>query len=635
MNYNGSSSGDGSNRESYRPVRRDRSGYRQDENPSRYDEYRPRRDDTSSRPREDARSRNDPRRGGNQGGDFRRGEFDRDQRGGHGGYRSYNQDYRGDEYRDRARVRTQGNTERDPRDFGGYSRPSGNNYRNNQRPRNSDSYRRYDDNNQNNFNNGSNPQSNRRGSPLTTPSKNKVEEENIPREELIAQYEKKLLTMKKVTPIEEFSIIDSQWGIKPKGFENVTVQRAKLSGLFPLPGYPRPVDFTKLEGLLKDKLSNSDDILNERYRIDPLDSRNAKILIISGIDFEKADHLKVADYFNKFLAKIDIPETSLQNIESKRKTKGDKSLIIEFKNNTCATICLALNGAVISYDQIKQQSTPDEEEDDKELAETSTTIEEAQFEIVRPGEYVTQCLPPYKEIKLDEIEEVVIDNPRKITILVNEDTTDTELLDILKARAPVKSFQLLRETGTKNSIGIAFAEFYFDPSAFKNTIKVIPAIQNIIDSLQREEVIKNAFLSCVIPGKTGIEDCPMDFNSLKALAKGEYVTNHPKSRVIELINLVTPKDLVEDDNFKFIYQDILQECRTFGEVISVKIPRPANDYTPGISQFTQPGLGKVYVEFSDEQSALDAIMGLAGRMYNDRTVLCAFHNHEDFKNGLL
>lgn len=556
--------------------------------------------------------------------------------------------YGNGEYRDRARIRYR---DRDPRDSYSTEYNNGHNSRNNGRGYGSgyhqgynqrqDTYRGSREATPDTFHQEfqqqqqfQQPQQQQKDSEATFTQTSSSQ--TVPKEELISRYLKKLFHLRKVQSIDEVEIIDSQWGVKPKGFDNVTVQRAKLSGLFPLPGYPRPVDFTKIE----DSLNNGKrHLLDDSYKIEPLDSRNAKIVIVKGIDFEKIDHLKVTDFLDKYLAKIDIEETSLNNIESKRKTKDDRNLIIQFKNNVCATIILAINGKLIPVSQVKHTEEKDDIEDEEDENDEKVNEEEGSIELMveRPGEYVTQCLPPYKNINTTDIEETVVDNPRKCTLLVDPKLGETELLDILKTKGQyIKSFQLLREIGTKESLGVCFFEYYFDPTTYKNTIKVIPAIENLLNELKNENPsIERAFLSCVIPGKTGIEDCPMDFNSLKALAKGEYVTNHPKLKVIELINLVTAKDLIEDSNYKFIYNDILQECKTFGEIKSIKIPRPANDFTPGISQFLQPGLGKIYVEFDDEQLALDAIMGLAGRMYNDRTVLCAFHNHQDFLNGIL
>lgn len=459
----------------------------------------------------------------------------------------------------------------------------------------------------------------------------------LSREELINKYERKLIPLLKVSTLEHIKVIDSKWGVKPKGFEKVTAQRAKLSGLFPLPGYPRPVDFTKLEGVVKTRLNNEDDILNESSKIDPIDSRNSTILIIKNINFEKIDYLKITDYFNKFLNKVDSDNLSItNNIESKRKTKDDKNLIIEFTNNVAATIAYTLNGTKI-FD--KDFTITNHQQEDFEAEETLHNSNTITLDITRPGEYVAQCLPPYKEIKQDEIEEEVIDNPRKVSIILSDKTLQqTEIIDQLNKIAPIKGFQLLREVGTKESLGIAFVEFFVDPTKYSRTIKALSIIDKIIDKLNQEPYIEKAFYSCLINEdgfKTSIQDCPIDFNTLKALVKNEYVSTHPKLKVIQLLNIVTAKDLVDDANFNFIQSDILREVEKFGVIKSIKIPRPANDYTPGIVQFSQPGLGKVYIEFSDDDIALKAIMGLAGRLYNDRTVLCAFYNYEDFKNGLL
>ncbi|KAK7683875.1 hypothetical protein QCA50_012846 [Cerrena zonata] len=388
----------------------------------------------------------------------------------------------------------------------------------------------------------------------------------LSKEELISKYDKKLRSVIRYPTLEHIEVIGSKWGIKPKGFENVTAQRAKLSGLFPLPGYPRPVDFTN-----------------------------------------KIDYLKVVEFLNKFLNKVDCDETSMSNnIESKRMTTDDRNMIIEFKNNTCATIAYSLKGMELSSAEFAITEHKNEDEEQPEANEDK--IDETKFvlDIARPGEYVVQCLSPYKEIKEDEVEDKVIDSPR-----------------------------------SKDPLGIAFVEFYIDPQEYSRTIKALPVLDKMLAQVNELSIVTRAFYSCLTTNekgeaqKTSIQDCPIDFHTLQGLVRNEFVTTHPKLRVIQLLNIVTAKDLVDDENFNFIKQDILQEVSKLGKIKSIKIPRPANDYTPGIVQFSQPGLGKIYLEFEEEEIALNAIMNLAGRSYNDRTLLCAFYDYDDFKNGLL
>jgi splicing factor U2AF subunit len=443
--------------------------------------------------------------------------------------------------------------------------------------------------------------------------------ETLPPEQQIAKIEKDLEKYGDVPLIEEIKVLDSRWGTKPKGFENVTAQRAKLSGLFPLPGYPRPVDFTKLEGLLKEE---SSDLLTETSKINPIDSNSARTLIIKNVPFERISYLKIVEFFNDYLKHIDIPETTQHNISSKRKSKDDKTLIIEFSNNTCATVIFTMNKLKLPFNLYKEDTEARIDDD-----------EQIELIIERPHEYVVQALPSYDKINEEDIEESVTDNPRKMTIHVSSELTESNITDELKKIASVKGFQLPRELGTKKPVGIAFFEFYIDPQ-ITDTTMVISKLEEYLEKVKTIQFVSKAYFSCIIPGVTSIQDCVADYSTLRLLARNEQVTVHPKLRIIQLLNCVTAKDLMEDASYQFIYKDIMQEVSKIGKVKSIKIPRPANDYTPGLQQFSEPGLGKIFVEFEDDEVAFKAIMSLAGRQYNDRTVLCAFYDGEDYRNGL-
>lgn len=446
----------------------------------------------------------------------------------------------------------------------------------------------------------------------------------LTKEEIIAKYESKLKGLVKYAAMEVLPVASSQWGRKPKGFENVTAQRAKLSGLFPLPGSPRPIDLTKVEGTLQDGMAESGVLLGAS-KIDPADSRNSCIVIAKEIDFLQVDHMKVAEYFNKFLCSVDLKGTDISNnIEKKRKTRDNQSMIIEFKNNTCATLALALEGRRVPGADVclNELNVP----------------EDITLKLERPGEYVVQCLPPYDSES--DVADEVKDSPRKLTLYVDKSATETTLTNALSSVAKLRAFQLLREVGTKELTGIAFVEFFVDPKRYPNTKSALKLISDYADETKELEMVNDVKFSCIkiSPDKgieTSIQDCPIDFKTLRALVRNEYVPFHPKLKVIQLINAVIAADLTNEETYNFIKQDIIEEAKQFGSVVSWKIPRPPKDFTPSLQQFTQQGLGKVYIEFEDEKIALGALMGLAGRSYNDRTVLCAFYSHEDYLRGLL
>lgn len=429
-----------------------------------------------------------------------------------------------------------------------------------------------------------------------------------PPEKLLEKYETKLKRLENAPSLKEITGIDSKWGIKPKGFENVTSQRAKLSGLFPLPGYPRPVDFTKLEGIVKNRTADGNDILLDNSKIDLNDSRVAKLLILTGIDFDDVDYLKVSEYINKHLSRLEVSEVGDQNIQSKTKTKDNKTLIIEFENNICATICMAMNG-------------------------TSTVIDGTQIVLnfQRPNGYIAQG---FKSENNSSTNGNVEDNAYKVTLLVGEEYEEADIISSIEKVVPFISFKLLKDKMTKESIGIAFVNFQLDDY---NPRVAVPKVQEYMNILLRDysDMIKMTKFSCIKPNETSIQESPSDFQALLKFVKNENISTSKKLKVIQLINAVTANDLVDDEKYNFIYQDIEHEAKSFGQVVRIKIPRPANEYTPGLMQFSEPGIGKIFIEFTDEKTAFQAIMGMAGRFYNDRTVICSYYDADDFDIGIL
>ncbi|EGV66405.1 hypothetical protein PSN45_003001 [Yamadazyma tenuis] len=436
----------------------------------------------------------------------------------------------------------------------------------------------------------------------------------------LEMYEEKLKEMTDKQSLEDITGIDSKWGKKPSGFENVSSQRAKLSGLFPLPGHPRPIDFTKLEGIVRNRTLNGNDILIDTSRIDPNDSIAAKTVFITGIDFDQIDYLKVAQAVNKYLAQLDVPEVQDDNIEFKTRTKDNRSLIIEFRNNLCATICLTL--------------------DEKSVEVDGTLIP---ITITRPNEYIAQGYVAKED------DSNVPDCAYKVALHFGTEHEEDEVRKSIEEHIPIKQFQFLKEKYNKESMGIAFANFQlqsYDPTS------AITVVQQVLLNLtQGSSIFSKADFACIVPNQTSIQEQPSNMASLQSFVKNQLISttvtdNNPnivsevvrdnrKSKVIQIINAVTTKDLKDDETYGFISSDVEQEVKKFGEVIRVKIPRPANDFTPGLTESSTPGLGRIFVEFSNEDSAFKAILGLAGRMYNDRTVLCSYFDVDDFNKTIM
>lgn len=65
----------------------------------------------------------------------------------------------------------------------------------------------------------------------------------------------------------------------------------------------------------------------------------------------------------------------------------------------------------------------------------------------------------------------------------------------------------------------------------------------------------------------------------------------PSTEVLCLLNMVTPDELRDEDEYEEILDDIREECNKYGVVRSIEIPRP-------IEGVEVPGCGKVLSLFS-------------------------------------
>lgn len=106
------------------------------------------------------------------------------------------------------------------------------------------------------------------------------------------------------------------------------------------------------------------------------------------------------------------------------------------------------------------------------------------------------------------------------------------------------------------------------------------------------------------------------------------------SRVLQLLNMVTPEELMDNDDYEGVYfpfsfkkvetnwaeicDDVRDECSKYGQILELKIPRP----TSGTRQAA--GVGKIFVKFDSVESATGALKALAGRKFSDRTVVTTY-----------
>lgn len=96
------------------------------------------------------------------------------------------------------------------------------------------------------------------------------------------------------------------------------------------------------------------------------------------------------------------------------------------------------------------------------------------------------------------------------------------------------------------------------------------------------------------------------------------------TEVLSLMNMITLDDLLDDDEYAEIIEDVREECGKYGRVRNVVIPRP-------IEGQAVPGQGKIFVEFASPEDCKKAAGALAGRKFANRVVVTSYFNLDKFR----
>lgn len=111
------------------------------------------------------------------------------------------------------------------------------------------------------------------------------------------------------------------------------------------------------------------------------------------------------------------------------------------------------------------------------------------------------------------------------------------------------------------------------------------------------------------------------------------------ANILLMLNMITPEDLVNDDEYGEIYEDVKEECSKFGPVEDLRIPRPVkkdkskwgeNGMSAQDAQRLDEaaGVGRVYVKYVSEEGATKALNALAGRSFGGRSIVATLLNEE-------
>ncbi|KAM5351756.1 hypothetical protein ACJ41O_004479 [Fusarium nematophilum] len=397
-----------------------------------------------------------------------------------------------------------------------------------------------------------------------------------------------------IVPILERKRRLTQWDIKPPGYDNVTAEQAKLSGMFPLPGAPRqqPMDPSKLQAFMSQP---GGQVTSAGLKAN--NSRQSKRLLVSKIPSGTSEEALMS-FFNLQLNGLNVIDITDPCILCQ--FSNDRSFaVLEFRDAPETTVALALDGTSMEAD---------------DAANGAANGESRGLEIRRPRDYVVPAVTEEVSYDPDVVSNIVPDTINKLSITnIPTFLTEDQVIELLAAFGKPKAFVLVKDRGTEESRGIAFAE-YQDPNA---------ANQPALDTLNGMDVGgKRLKVTKASIGPTQVANFDVGITAISGLAS-QTANDVEGSRVLQLLNMVTAEELLDNDD----YEDVREECSKFGNVIDLKIPRP----TGGSRQ--SAGVGKIFVKYENPEDTTKALKALAGRKFADRTVVTTYFPEENFDVG--
>ncbi|CAB1351175.1 unnamed protein product [Coregonus sp. 'balchen'] len=228
------------------------------------------------------------------------------------------------------------------------------------------------------------------------------------------------------------------------------------------------------------------------------------------------------------------------------------------------------------------------------------------LKIRRPHDY--QPLPGMSESPCvyvpGVVSTVVPDSAHKLFIggLPNY-LNDDQVKELLTSFGPLKAFNLVKDSATGLSKGYAFCE-YVDV--------------NLNDQLgDKKLLVQRASVGAKNAALTGMNQTPVTLQVPGLIPTSMASLGGLPTEVLCLMNMVAVEELLDDEEYEEIVEDVRDECGKYGQVKSIEIPRP-------VDGLEVPGTGKIFVEFMTLFDSQKAMQALTGRKFANRVVVTKY-----------
>jgi len=307
----------------------------------------------------------------------------------------------------------------------------------------------------------------------------------------------------------------------------------------------------------------------------------ARRLYCGNLPFGITEDLMV-DFFNAKMRESDIAKQPGNPVLACQINLEKNFAFLEFRSVEETTLAMAFDGIILQGQALKIRRPKDYQPIPGMSVTEATHI---------PG-VVSTVVP-------DTINKVFIGG---LPNYLNED----QVKELLSTFGELRAFNLVKDSATGLSKGYAFCE-YVDIGITDVAIAGMSGMQ-----LGDKKLI-------VQRASVGSKTMPAVLNIPGFDANQEVQATN----VLCLMNMVTPDELVGDEDYDEIFDDIREECAKYGRIRSLQIPRPNQE-------FEVPGVGKIFIEYMTPPECRAASEALAGRKFASRVVVTSYYDPEKY-----
>lgn len=302
-------------------------------------------------------------------------------------------------------------------------------------------------------------------------------------------------------------------------------------------------------------------------------TRHARRLYVGGIG--EVGEQEITEFFNDVIDRALGERTEGGAVASVYINRERHFAFVELRSIELTTACMNLDGVAFRGQPLK---------------------------VRRPNDYNPATVPtelgPIPQLNLAAlgiVSTTVSDGPGKIFIgglpyHLNEE----QIKELLQAFGPLRSFHLVKELSSNMSKGYGFCE-YLDPNStdaaclglneMKLGDKTLTVRRAMTPEYQNRAAggASGAGAHAHNPGVEMASQAALQALSMAGLGGPSGPSGLP-SRVVVLLNMVTPEELDDEDEYADIVDDIKTECERFGRVVSIVLPRPRDGFYSAVGK---------------------------------------------------